>query len=119
MKMPSAHKLPDDLQEYLLKHSLESIVAQYPQAKNAKFKDCNFLLDDSNMWHVLVSYWTLKDHPNIGDQTEYCFNLNISPQFLKEAKLLTPEEKIKLMQFSELSEITMLNPFDGDPMFQE
>lgn len=121
MKIPTAITIPPAFKDWLLNHSKNYIVAQYPQAKNATFKDSTLYFDDSGIMYILVSYWTLKDYPNMGDSTEYRFDLKVSTGVILASDLVTEKEKTDILNVlntrREVKE--MGSPFDGDPMFQE
>lgn len=118
--MLSVNNLSSEFLKYLLDSSKNSIIAQYPQAKSAVLKNYDFYFDSSCVLYSLVSYWTQKDYPNIGDSTEYAFNMNISPHVIQQTGLMTPKEK-ETFQVKEKEIETILegSPFEGDPMFQE
>lgn len=116
--------LNSDFKSYLLTKSLDYIIAQYPLAKKALFKECTLYSTLEGMQYILVSYWTAKDVPNMGDSTEYCFNLKLSSQFIQETPYLSTPEKeefleAQLAEHQRVAAIEMGSPFDGDPMFQE
>ncbi len=124
MKVASSIILNSDFKSYLLAKSLDYIIAQYPPAKKALFKECTLYFTLESMLYIFVSYWTAKDVPTIGDSTEYCFDLKLSSQFIQETPYLSAEEKkefleVQLAEHQRVTTIEMGSPFDGDPMFQE
>jgi hypothetical protein len=113
--------------KYLLNNSKDHIIAKYSQAKNAEYKYYDFYFDSSCMVYHLVSHWVQKDYPNIGDTSQYAFDMTIFPQVIQKSGLLTQADKEEFKKIQkgyetkvkETYETIEGNPFDGDPMFQE